>query len=216
MLENIEGLTPELKAQIEETLKAQFVAKTEFDAVLAKKEELLGEKKSEQKKAQEAAAAAELAKLEAAKKSGDVESLTASYEAKLKEATEQLNTIQNGLKAEKIGSMAKQFVGEKFVNDPVIAEAISEKFSRRIDMREGKTVVLDADGNLTALSIDDLKEEFLKNGQYKAHIISTNASGGGATGGKTTTTGGGAAKDLTQAKTKAERIAVISARMANN
>lgn len=210
MFDDIEGLSPELKAQLEEKVKAQFVAKTDFDAVLSKKDELLGEAKKAKEAARQAAEEAAEAKRQQALKSGDVESIKQSYEEKVALAESRANALQEAFNQKEIQGVAKDFVGKKFVNDPIVAEAITEKFSKRLKMRDGKLVVVDAEGGLSSLSVDDLKEEFLKNGALKAHIISTQASGGGASGGQS---GGGGAtvKTLKDAKTQQERVAFIKA-----
>ena len=211
MLDDIEGLSPELKAKIEADIAAKFVAKSEFDAVNAKKEELLGETKKAKEAARLAAEQAAEEARQKAIKDKDIEGLNASYAEKEAALNARLAQIEGQVKTEKIGALAQKFVSEKFVRDPVISEAIAEKFAKRLDIRDGKIVVLGADGALTGLSVDDLQTEFLNNGAYKAHIISTNASGGGASGGSRNGTGGANVKPLTQAKTKEERRAAIAA-----
>lgn len=212
MFDEIEGLTPELKAKLEETVKAQFVAKADFDAVNSKREELLGETKKAKESARIAAEEAAEAKRLQALKSGDIESIKQSYEEKVALAEGRANALQESWNQKEISGVAKDFVASKFVNDPIIAEAIMDKFLKRLKIREGKLVVVDAEGGLSSLSVDDLKEEFLKNGTLKPHIISTQASGGGAAGGHNY--GGGATvKSLKDAKTQKERVAAIQAKM---
>ena len=208
-LEKIEGLTPELRATIAAQLKETVVSKADFDAVLSKKDELLAETKKAKQLAKEREDEVASAKHEQALKNNDIESLKASYELKLLAVTGELEGIKTQSKKQQLSLLSKNFVSEKFVSDPLIAEAIQEKFQKRLDMREGKTVVLDAEGNLTALSIADLQEEFLRNSSFKAHVIASNASGGGASGGNNR--GGGASniKTLDKAVTREERIAAI-------
>jgi hypothetical protein len=65
-------------------------------------------------------------------------------------------------------------------------DAMKSEYLKRIDIREGKTVVLDPQGNLTALSLDDLNTEFSANSRYAENIKGTQATGGGANGSKVT------------------------------
>lgn len=60
--------------------------------------------------------------------------------------------------------------------------------------------VKDLQGNLSALSLDELKNEFRSNAAFKPLIAASNASGGGANGGQ----GGGATKKPSELTT-AER-----------
>jgi hypothetical protein len=77
------------------------------------------------------------------------------------------------------------------------------EYLKRIDIRDGKQVVLDPQGNLTALSIEDLNQEFSVNSRYSDFIKGTQAAGGGANGSKST---GGASKSFKEMN-EAEKIA---------
>lgn len=189
IFDDVEGLTDEIKAALAEKVTANYVAKADFDAVNKKKEELLTETKAAKSKA----AQAELDAKEAKAANEGAESLKKFYEEEKKKLAEELDSIKQQTKKQQIASLANKFVSEKFDSDPVVSEAIMAKFANRIDIREGKTMVLDNDGNITGLSVEDLQNEFLSSDRYKKHIIASRASGGGATGSKNS---GGAAKQM--------------------
>lgn len=204
-LEIDDSLKEAVLAKHKESLSG-YVSKEDFDAVNAKKDELLGESKKAKQKAREEAEAAEKARLEAMQKSGDVESLSKSYEEKLAATQAELDAFkQQTIQASK-KDIALGFVSEHVVDDAFSREAMANEYMKRIDIRDSKPVVLDAEGNLTALSVDDLQKEFLSSSKYQAHLVSTKASGGSANGGK----GSGSAaipKTLSECKTKEQEIA---------
>lgn len=179
-------------AKHEESLSG-YVEKDRFDALEAKKEELQTETKNAKKKAREESEAAEAAKLEAAKKSGDTDSLNSSWQEKYDVLADELNTFKRQTVSAKKKDIATDFVNQNVVADAFSREAMTAEYAKRIDVRDGKTVVLDVEGNLTALSVGDLNKEFLASSKYHAHLVSTNASGGGAAGGNK---GNGGAVDL--------------------
>jgi hypothetical protein len=197
ILDDVEGLSPELKETLQQRIADSFVDKKEFEAVKAKKEELLGETKKAKEAARQAAEAAERKAQEALEQSGDIQALKKFYEEQLNAKTQELEGIKTQTKRQQLASIAAEFVGSKFVDDAIIKKAVTMDFEKRIDMRDGKPVVLDVDGNLTGLSLQDLQNEFLTASVYKPHVIASRASGGGATGGRN---GGGAAKVMTKAE----------------
>jgi hypothetical protein len=211
-------LSDEQKAAIQENLnsaiESEFVSRTEFDAVFGKKEELLAEAKRAKDAKRAAEEEAEQKRLEAAAKNGDIESLTKSYEEKLAGLQSQLNERIEGDRKREIGNIASGFVNENVVDDPLIRKAMTEELSKRLDLREGKPVVLDTEGNLTALSTDDLFSEFQNASVYKPHLVASKASGGSATGSTSTSNVSGnlANKNLADCKTQEERLAVLKAR----
>lgn len=148
---------------------------------------LLDEKNAAREKERLSAEEAERSKLEAAAKNGDVESLTNSWQKKYDADTEALRVELSDLKSKNkqadLNRFAQGFVSQHVVDDAFSREAMQSEYTKRLDLREGKPVVLDADGNLTALSVDDLNKEFLTASKYKSHIIATKADGGGAAGG---------------------------------
>ena len=154
-------ITPEIQALLD-AQKSELAAKFEQDTegLLKAKNELLAEKKA----AKDEAEAARLAK---AAKDKDVTTLSESYEQKLQAEREAIaamkaenSKLMNGIKQAEIGKISSAFVDSNVVDDPFIREAMNKEYSRRVDIREGKTVVLDPEGNLTALTLADLNSEF--------------------------------------------------------
>jgi len=189
----------------------------EFTKLKSNRDELLGEKKSAQAKANEAETAANEAKLAAAQKGNDVESLNASWQGK----HDTLQALHHGLpqknKQASVNELAQSFANEHVVDDAFSREAMRNEFAKRLDLRDGNPVVLDAEGNLTALSVTDLQAEFLASGKYKAHILATKANGGGAAGGQNGNVGSAnAPKTLAECKgDKVKEIAYFDSVRAN-
>lgn len=157
-------------------------------------EQLLGEKKAAAQAAKDAESAAEAAKLEAAKKSGDVEALERSWTEKLsnreKELSSELEQYKNTINGLTSGSTAKSIASElaAVVNGVSMAPHLERDLQGRLrtEYREGKpvTVVLDRDGKPSAMSIDELKTEYSTNPQFAPLIVGSKATGAGPAGGK--------------------------------
>jgi len=144
---------------------------------------LLDEKNEARAQKTKALEAEESAKREAAIKNSDVESLNNSWQQKYDDLLNENQNIKAGIKKSEIDKIAQGFVNENVVNDAFSREAMTNEISKRLDLRDGNPVVLDAGGNLTALSVDDLFNEFKTASKYKSHIVANKASGGGAEGG---------------------------------
>lgn len=190
-----------------ETALSGMVSADDFNKIKHNRDDLLNEKKSAQQKAQEAEQAAEAARLEAAKKNGDTESLNASWQEKYDALQGELNSVHAQNKKAAIDIAANEFVNQHVVDDAFSREAMSAAFANRLDIRDGNQVVLDAAGNLTALSVEDLKTEFLSSSKFQAHLVGTKASGGGATGGQSNSGSAAIPKTLAECKTKEQEIA---------
>ena len=205
---NLEGI--ELSDEVRAALEGQnegLVSAAEFSKVLGNRDELLSEKKEAQKRAKESADEAEQAKLEAASKTGDAESLNASWQKKYDDKQAELDGMLAQSKQAAINIAASEFVTKNVVDDAFSREAMAKAFADRLDYRDGKQVVLDAAGNLTALSAEDLKTEFLSNSKFQAHLVGTNAGGGGASGGNGNSGSAAIPKTLSECKTKEQEIA---------
>ena len=98
--------------------------------------------------------------------------------------------LLNGIKQGKISDLANAFVNENVIDKPFSRQQMHKVYSKRLDIREGKPVVLDVEGNLTALSVEDLNREIMSSSFYASEIKSGDATGGGAAGGRN---GGGGA-----------------------
>jgi len=180
-------LSDEQKEQIQKNHDAEvsngFVKKADFEAVNKKREELLGETKAAKEAKRLADEEASEAKHQKAQKDGDIESLNNSWQERFDGL--QLKLDEKNIKEQQaaVSSVARKFVDSNVVDDSLVRTAMTEAISKRLDVREGKTVVLDAEGNLTSLSEDDLFSEFKSSSMYKPHLVASKASGSGADSG---------------------------------
>ena len=184
----------------------------------AKVDELLGEKKMAEKKAREAEEAARLEREEAARKSGNVEELERSWSEKYNRREAELNgtleqersTLSGQIRDLTVGRTATDIASALAVQGS--AKALLPHIERRlsVEQREGKpvVVVLDAQGKLSAATLDELKAEIANDAAFAPLIAGSKASGGGAGGAGG---GGGAAKGKIGG-TKEERQAAIASR----
>jgi hypothetical protein len=184
-------ISPEIQELLDkqkEELSAKFEADTE--GLKKSQQALLSEKKAAQEEKERIAAEAEKARLDKAAKDKDVETLSQSYQEKLEQLRKENERLTNGIKQGKITELASGFVNANVVDDAFSRQAMQDVYAKRLDIREGKPVVLDAQGNLTALSVEDLNREIMSSSIYANHIKSGEATGGGAAGGRSN--GGGA------------------------
>ena len=145
----------------------------------------------------------------------DVEKLEESWKQKLakreQELTEQINNLNGHLQRILVDNVAQQIATEISKAPALLLPHIKQRL--KVEFVDGKPVtkVLDEDGSISALSIEDLKKEMVANPIYAPIIIGSKASGGGAEGGQR----GGAlgTRKLDYAKaTPAEIVADIKAR----
>lgn len=170
----------------------------------AKARESEGRKAAEKKLADiEAAQAAKdeeirKANEENAKKTGNIDALNKSWQEKYdrdlaaKDATYKpaMQSMEEDLTREMIDRHATSLAasialpGSENVMFPHIRNRL------RIETRDGKrtTVVVDKEGKTSAMTLDDLKKEFMADKSFAPLLVGSRASGGGSGGGK----GGGA------------------------
>lgn len=184
----------------------------------AKVDELLGEKKLAEKKAREAEEAARLEREEAARKSGNVEELERSWSEKYTRREAELNgmleqergTLSGQIRDLTVGRTATDIASALAVQGS--AKALLPHIERRlsVEQRDGKpvVVVLDAQGKLSAATLDELKAEIANDAAFAPLIAGSKASGGGAGGAG----GGGGAPKGKIGGTKEERTAAIASR----
>lgn len=130
-----------------------------------------------------------------ARKSGDVEALEKSWQSKYeklqKELDETSKTWENRAKDLTVNAVASSLANELAVQGS--AKALLPHIQSRLSMelRDGKpqTVVLDANGQVSALTVEELKAEFASDKAFAPLIVGSKASGSGATG---QSSGGGA------------------------
>jgi hypothetical protein len=188
-------ITPEIQALLD-TQKTELTLTFEESIKGLKKNntELLDEKKEAQRVSNEAIEQARREALAKAQAEGDIKTVSASYDTKVLE----LQDIIDGMKHTNIeatkSQLASDFMSAIGAMGPQLGQdAMRSEYLKRIDIRDGKQVVLDPQGNLTALSIEDLNQEFSVNSRYSDFIKGTQAAGGGANGSRGA---GGASKSL--------------------
>jgi hypothetical protein len=141
----------------------------------------------------------------------DVDALESSYKTKYDrleaELTGKLKTANEGLQGVLVDNVASALANEI----STVPALMSEHIKKRLSMEEtdGKltTRVLDAQGQLSALTVDDLKAELKNDATFASIIISSKSSGSGATGG----TGGGSADKKFSDMTESERTTLYKA-----
>lgn len=154
--------------------------KKQLDSLRGKTEELLGETKKAKAKAREEMEAKERAKLEKAKKEGDFEQLLKSSENERTSLSKRLEELQGKVSSEKLRTESLRLAGE--LADGANAELLSEFVIKRLKYTDDGIRVLDANGDLTVSSAEDLKKEFQNSEKFKALLRGNKASGGSAQG----------------------------------
>ncbi|WP_180698965.1 hypothetical protein [Pseudomonas crudilactis] len=184
----------------------------------AKNAELLAEKKEIERKAREAEDTARQEREEAARKSGNVEELERSWTEKFNRREAELNgmleqergTLSGQIRDLTVGRTATDIASALAVQGS--AKALLPHIERRlsVEQRDGKpvVVVLDAQGKLSAATLDELKAEIANDAAFAPLIAGSKASGGGAGGAG----GGGGAPKGKIGGTKEERTAAIASR----
>lgn len=139
---------------------------------------------------------------------GDVEKLEGSWKQKLekreKELTDQLNALNGSLQTMLVDNVAQGLASKISKSPELILPHIKGRL--KAELVEGKptTRVLDREGNISALGINELEAELVANPTFAPIIIGSKASGGGAGGGQG---GSGAPSKLDYAKASPKEIA---------
>ena len=167
----------------------------QFEAVNAKKEELLTEAKKAKQAKREAEEAAQAAKEAKAHADKDYENLFKSSEQKRQETQAELEETRAGIAKDKEENASLKLASELAEGDNV--DLLAAFVTKRVKYTDGAIKVLDKDGNLTVSTLKELKSEFQNDPKYSALLKGNQSSGGGANGGKN---GSGAAKTLTRAE----------------
>jgi hypothetical protein len=132
---------------------------------------------------------------EKAKKDGDFEQLYNSSTEQANGYKSELETLRGSISASNTNREAMSLAMQ--LADGFNAELLSEKIALRLKYTEEGVKVLDANGQLTVSTVEDLKAEFSNNERYASLLKGNQSSGGGAVGGKNS---GAAGKLLTRAE----------------
>ena len=161
---------------------AEIEAMKESIAKLERKNQELLEEKSKTKQEAEKAA------MEAAKKSGDMESLEKSWQQKM-EATE--TELRNEIKAYEsmMESITSGAEARKLASDlalPGHSDLLLPHIEKRLktEFRDGKPQVrvLDKDGKVSAMTVDDLRAEITGTEVFAPILAGSRANGAGQAG----------------------------------
>lgn len=169
----------------------------------AKNAELLAESKANKAAAKAAKDAADAAALSALEKGGDIEALRKSYDAKLAAREAELNgkltDYERSINSLTVGQTATSLAAALAI--PGSADVLLPHIRGRlsVEYRDGHpvTVVLDASGKPSAMTVQELQAEFLANPAFAPLLVGSKASGGGAAGGGRS--GGATAKSVSRA-----------------
>ncbi len=148
---------------------------------------LKDEKTAGQRRAQEAADEAARIAREKATKANDFEALYKSSEAEREKTANAMKELQGSITSEKLNTAALKLAGT--VADKSNAKLLSTFIKPRLSIIDGETKVLDAAGQPTVSTQEDLMKEFAASGDYDSLLRGNQSGGGGAAQGS----GGGAA-----------------------
>jgi len=133
-----------------------------------------------------------------------------NIETKHKTETDALRSaLQKRFRDDVAKGIAAELAGENY---DVILPHIQNRLAAEMDGENPVTRVLDKDGKPSALTLDELKKEFVDNKKFAPIIVISNATGGGAgsSGASRTGANGGAGKSKKFADLNdAERVALF-------
>ena len=161
------------------TLNVEGVPKEDVTGLKQKIDKLLGEKKTAQQKAIEAEERAKAEAAEKLKKANDFEQLYNSSEAERQKTANELTDLKNTIQKQKLRSEASSIAGE-MTKDTARAKLLTEQIQSRLSLVDGEVRVLDANGNLTVSTINELTNSI--KAEYPFLIDGSKSTGGGATG----------------------------------
>jgi hypothetical protein len=211
-LENLDGVEDVVKGLYEQK-NGKFVLgidglpdvaeyETRVKKMDAKINELLDEKKTEATKRKEAEEATRLAAEEAARKDGDVAALEKSWQDKLAKS-EQTYKDDLAKRDAIIDRKTRQAAANELAASLAVegsAKTLLPHIQSRLktEFRDGEavTVVLDATGKPSAMTVEELGQEIAADPAFAPIIVASKASGGGAKG--TSKGGGAASKTITR------------------
>lgn len=119
-----------------------------------------------------------------AKKRGDIDTLTKSWEKKLKasvdEGNAKLSKRDQFLTKSLRDNVAQALAAEISTVPKLLLPHIARRIAVDLDGEEPKTVILDDEGKISSLTIADLKKEFLANTDFSTILLGSKGSGSGA------------------------------------
>lgn len=201
--DNLDGLDDGVKSLYKETngkYRLDVDGYEDVSGLKAQRDALLTEKKQAQAKAREAEEMAKAAAEEKARKDGDISALEKSWQEKLAAAENNHKSLADSLTKQihglTVGQTATKLATELAVtgSSDVLLPHIQSRLSVEIKDGVPSVRVLDLQGKPSAMTIDELKQEFIANKAFAPLIAASKASGGGASG----SGGSGTTKTLTR------------------
>jgi predicted RNase H-like nuclease (RuvC/YqgF family) len=162
----------------------------DFEGVLKNKNELLNEKKRE-------AEARKQAEADKAKKEGDYESLIKAAEEERKAYEDKYNELNNKLIKKELRSQATKLANELNPLDADAADMLADYIEKRLQYKDDTMLILDANGNPSVMSSEQLLKEFKNSNKFKPLLKGSEATGGSALG--ATKTSGASLKEISMA-----------------
>jgi hypothetical protein len=157
-------------------------------AMQGKMDTLLGETKKAKADKVASEEAAREATEAAARKGGDFEQLHKSSEEGRLAAIAERDGLRSSIANEKRNTAALQIATG--LADGPNAEILSDIIGKRLKSTDEGIKVLDASGNLTVSTVDDLATEFKNNERFASLLKGNQSGGGGANGGGKESSGG--------------------------
>lgn len=135
-------------------------------------------------------------------KSGIEKKWQDKYNKREKELTDQLDSLNKEINTLLIDNVADQIAADLSDSPAVIRPHIRQRLT--VERVDGKAVtrVKDSDGELSALTVDELKSEFQSNNDFASVIRGSKGSGSGANGGQGGQGGKPSKPDFTKASPK--------------
>lgn len=183
------GNDTDLAAQVQDL-------RSQLDRVLNKNSELLNETKKAKSKYSQLNQEIEQEREQRAKEANDYKSLYESSQAKFNELNEVHHNVIREMQEKDINVAATDLAAE-LAEGPNV-KLLTTFLKKRLQIHEGNVKVLNEKGELTASSLDDLKQEISSSGLYDSLLSKTNASGGGAGGNGQTNSNGSAVMNITR------------------
>ena len=123
-----------------------------------------------------------------AKRKGDIEALEKSWQTKLNAAEQkakgEIDKRDAALRQLLVTSEAAKIAAEISTAPHLIEHFVAQRLAAEFDGDMPKTRVLDSNGKPSALSLDDLKKDFLADKRFESILVGSRGSGGGAGGTK--------------------------------
>lgn len=199
--------TPKGEAETFSKDQVQAMIDEAVKGLASKNDELLTEVKTFKSKAKDEADAARKAAEEAAKKSGDVESLEKSWGEKYATRESELSAIiqerDTAIARLTAGNAAKSIASELAVkgSEWALEQLIAPRLGVEVVEGQAKVIVKDAAGQRSAASLDDFKKEIRADERFKSFLQGTKATGAGGVG-----SDGGAGTGKTIAASELEKM----------